>query len=109
MTAYYYDAEGHLLQEVSENSVGGMSRRDLSYDMPGRLLWSRGRHSDGLGVEHVLEWSTGYDMYGRQMGVIVSLDSLRPYSEMYVVGWRGCLGTVFLRSCLTFQTAAFVR
>ena len=83
LTAYYYDAEGHLLQEVSENSVGGMSRRDLSYDMPGRLLWSRGRHSDGLGVEHVLEWSTGYDMYGRQMGVIVSLDSLRPYSEMY--------------------------
>ena len=62
LTAYYYDAEGHLLQEVSENSVGGMSRRDLSYDMPGRLLWSRGRHSDGLGVEHVLEWSTGYDM-----------------------------------------------
>ena len=82
-TTYYYDAEGQLLQEVSENSVGGMSRKDMSYDMPGRLLWSRERHSDGLGEEHVLEWSTGYDMYGRQMGVIVSLDSLRPYSEMY--------------------------
>ena len=25
----------------------------------------------------------GSDMYGRQMGVIVSLDSLCPYSEMY--------------------------
>ena len=82
-TTYYYDAEGQLLQEVSENSVGGMSRKDMSYDMPGRLLWSRERHSDGLGEEHVLEWSTGYDMYGRQMGVIMSLDSLRPYSEMY--------------------------
>ena len=82
-TTFYYDVDGEVLQQVKDNALGGVSRSDMKYDRLGNVQWRREHHSDGTDNEDIFEWSTSYDVYGRQQGVLVSLNDGENYSMQY--------------------------
>ena len=64
-TTLYYDDRGRVIQTVSDNRLGGVSRSDMQYDFVGNLLHHRESHGKTGGSADVLESVNTYDAQGR--------------------------------------------
>ena len=73
-TTLYYDDLGRIIQTVSDNRLGGLSRSDMQYDFVGNLLQQRESHGKTGGSADVLESVNTYDMQGRLLTQSVSLN-----------------------------------
>lgn len=70
----YYDGQGRVIQTVSDNRLGGLSRTEMKYDFADHLLQQRESHSKGNGNADVLEWANTYDLRGRLLTQSISLN-----------------------------------
>ena len=73
-TTLYYDDRGRVIQTVSDNRLGGVSRSDMQYDFVGNLLHHRESHGKTGGSADVLESVNTYDAQGRLLTQSVSLN-----------------------------------
>ena len=64
-TTLYYDDRGRVIQSVSDNRLGGLSRSDMQYDFVGNLVQQRESHGKTGGSADVLECGNIYDAHGR--------------------------------------------
>ena len=64
-TTLYYDDRGRVIQSVSDNRLGGLSRSDMQYDFVGNLVQQRESHGKTGGSADVLESVNTYDTQGR--------------------------------------------
>ena len=73
-TTMYYDDRGRVIQTVSDNRLGGLSRSDMLYDFTDNLIRQRESHGKTDGSADVLECVNSYDAQGRLLTQSVSLN-----------------------------------
>ena len=77
-TTIYYDDRGRVIQTVSDNLHGRLSRVDIKYDFIGNVLQQRESHGVSAGQTDVLESVNTYDDRGRLMSSTVKLNNGTP-------------------------------
>ena len=73
-TTTYYDDCCRVIQTVSDNLQGGLSRVDMKYDFTGNVVKQRESHASG-GRTDVLESENVYDDRGRLLSTTVKLNN----------------------------------
>lgn len=89
-TTTYYDKKGQVIQTVSDNIQGGISRMDMKYDFVGNLLSQRECHIHS-GRTDVLETVNTYDDRGRLLTSSTTLNGGDPADISYAYGNLGRL------------------
>ena len=74
-TTLYYDDRGRVIQTVSDNRLGGVSRSDMLYDFVGNLVQQRESHVKTGGSADVQESVNTYDTQGRLLTQSVKLNN----------------------------------
>ena len=78
----YYDDRCRVIQTVSDNLAGGLSRVDMKYDFTGNVVRQRESHVVG-GRTDVLETDNTYDDRGRLLSSTVKLNNGSPATTSY--------------------------
>ncbi len=78
----YYDDRCRVIQTVSDNLEGGLSRVDMKYDFVGNVVKQRESHFVG-GRTDVLETENTYDDRGRLLSSTVKLNNGSPATTSY--------------------------
>ncbi|WP_065217918.1 MULTISPECIES: RHS repeat domain-containing protein [Butyricimonas] len=78
----YYDDRCRVIQTVSDNLEGGLSRVDMKYDFTGNVVRQRESHVVG-GRTDVLETENTYDDRGRLLSSTVKLNNGSPATTSY--------------------------
>jgi RHS repeat-associated protein len=68
LSVNYYDDRYRVIQTIMENQLGGTDRTTNVYDFPGRLLFTKTNHSDGVAVTEI-EQRFEYDHASRLLKV----------------------------------------
>ena len=82
-TTTYYDDRGRVIQSVSDNLHGRLSRIDMKYDFMGNVLQQRECHSITASQTDVLEKVNVYDDRGRLLSSTAKLNNGSPATENY--------------------------
>ncbi|WP_099293145.1 MULTISPECIES: RHS repeat domain-containing protein [unclassified Butyricimonas] len=78
----YYDDRCRVIQTVSDNLQGGVSRVDMKYDFVGNVVKQRESHTTGERTD-VLESEHVYDDRGRLLSSTVNLNNSSPATVTY--------------------------
>ncbi|WP_255301832.1 RHS repeat domain-containing protein [Butyricimonas sp. Marseille-P3923] len=82
-TTTYHDNKCRVIQTVSDNLQGGLSRVDLQYDFVGNVVRLRESHQTGGGKTDVLETVNSYDDRGRLLSSETRLNGGSPATVSY--------------------------
>ena len=74
VTAYYYDIHGNIIQQRSNNHLGGYDVYYRSFSFDNLLLGELHSHSDADGSSHLIQKDYSYDNMGRLLSTTSSID-----------------------------------
>ncbi len=74
VTAYYYDIHGNVIQERSNNYLGGYDAYYRSYSFDNLLLQEQHTHSQPDGTSHTVEKNYTFDNMGRLLSATSAID-----------------------------------